>query len=230
MVTFAQIGGGLVPLAAQLITVGLVQQLLFEALYRKYSCPCLRASRWPENNAHISTNAETHLLSISISSDRRVGLLCSEFLELYYRVIKEEQSLRQSFLTNGEKPGAMHASGHSRIIFRWQRFAIVLAVFRRLLVAVCGRLAFRRRFAVMLCALRWPFSAVLLQVLIVAVMLLACGRFPRRRRGLSAAKVREESANDIAADNKTIFSSLHPLFLCALRFQQIKMERQWSSC
>jgi hypothetical protein len=135
-----------------------------------------------------------------------VGLLCSEFLELYYRVIKEEQSLRQSFLTNGEKkPGAMHASGHSRIIFRWQRFAIVLAVFRRLLVAVCGRLAFRRRFAVMLCALRWPFSAVLLQVLIVAVMLLACGRFPRRRRGIIGRKGQEESANDIAADNKTIF-------------------------
>jgi hypothetical protein len=32
---FAQVGGGLFPLAAQLIAIGLVQQLLFEALYRK---------------------------------------------------------------------------------------------------------------------------------------------------------------------------------------------------
>jgi hypothetical protein len=81
----------------------------------------------------------------------------------------------------------------------------VLAVFRRLFVALCGRLAFRRLFAVMRCALCWPFTAVLLPVLIVAVMLLACDRFPRRRRGIIGGKRQEESANDIAADNKTLF-------------------------
>ncbi len=38
-VMFAQVCGGLLVLAAKLIAIRFVQQLLFETLHRKYSCP-----------------------------------------------------------------------------------------------------------------------------------------------------------------------------------------------
>jgi hypothetical protein len=106
-----------------------------------------------------------------------VGLLCSEFLELYYRVIKEEQSLSAFPDERRKKPGDTRV-GPRVIIFSAATVSRCAAAFRRLFVALRGRLAFRRLFAVMRCALCWLFTAVLLPVLIVAVMLLACDRFP----------------------------------------------------
>jgi hypothetical protein len=144
-----------------------------------------------------------------------VGLLCSEFLELYYRVIKEEQSLRQPFLTKGEKSPARYTRRARVIIFSAATdcrcagrlsTAVCCPVRTTCLSAAVCRYAMRPVLAVYRCAAAGSYR----------------GRYAAGLRPLSpeaagiiGGKRQEESANDIAADNKTLFFiTTSYIFMC----------------
>ena len=91
-VMLVQIGGGLLALAAKLVAVRLVQQLLFEALHRKVIVPLAVGQQMSskqraqqQQRAHASPQ---HTFTLRING---VGLLCQALCRFFSRLLKEGQ-------------------------------------------------------------------------------------------------------------------------------------------